>query len=145
MADAEATPTQVVNVRVQYIRPMGYDNLDSWMQDPCNLYIGRAGVVFVNGRRFPPRASKWANPFKVSKTRSRGAVVAAYEKHIRAKIKQDGLEDELLALRGKKLGCWCHPEACHGDVLARIVDELWRASARKEESKVCSPGDVKHE
>ena len=25
-------------------------------------------------------------------------------------------------LRGKRLGCWCAPLACHGHVLARIVD-----------------------
>jgi len=26
-------------------------------------------------------------------------------------------------LKGKVLGCWCHPKECHGDVLARIANE----------------------
>jgi hypothetical protein len=26
-------------------------------------------------------------------------------------------------LRGKVLGCWCKPLACHGDVLMKIVYE----------------------
>jgi hypothetical protein len=25
-------------------------------------------------------------------------------------------------LRHKILGCWCHPKACHGDVLAEIAN-----------------------
>ena len=27
-----------------------------------------------------------------------------------------------LELKGKTLGCWCKPLACHGDVLAEIAD-----------------------
>ena len=27
-----------------------------------------------------------------------------------------------LELKGKTLGCWCKPEACHGDILAELVD-----------------------
>ena len=34
---------------------------------------------------------------------------------------------ELLArlpeLEGKILACWCKPEACHGDVLLRLIEE----------------------
>ena len=26
-------------------------------------------------------------------------------------------------LKGKSLGCWCKPEACHGDVLVRLLAE----------------------
>jgi len=25
-------------------------------------------------------------------------------------------------LKGKTLGCWCKPAACHGDVIAEVVD-----------------------
>jgi hypothetical protein len=35
-------------------------------------------------------------------------------------------QPELLAalpqLKGKTLGCWCAPQACHGDVLARLAN-----------------------
>jgi len=27
-------------------------------------------------------------------------------------------------LRGRRLGCFCAPQACHGDVLARLADAL---------------------
>lgn len=43
---------QVVNVKVAHIRPK-YNNLKEWMEDENNEYVGRGGVVFVNGERFP--------------------------------------------------------------------------------------------
>lgn len=36
---------------------------------------------------------------------------------------------ELLSMRGKSLGCWCHPEACHGDVLVELM-EVYGARSR---------------
>ena len=29
-----------------------------------------------------------------------------------------------MELRGKVLGCWCSPKACHGDVLAEIANSM---------------------
>ena len=52
----------VVNCKVKYIRPE-YTNLKIWMEDGNNIYIGRAGVVFIDKQRFPKSASKFANPF----------------------------------------------------------------------------------
>jgi len=45
------------------------------------------------------------------------------EKHLmrsdeaEAYAKANNLED------GQTLGCWCHPKACHGDVLKRLREE----------------------
>lgn len=111
-----------VNVKVKHIRPQ-YSNLKEWMADENNVYIGRRGVVFIKidgvNKRFPPRASPWANPFRM-KHLTREEVCELYEDHIRKKI-QDGLDIE--ELRGKTLGCWCHPEQCHGDILLKILNE----------------------
>jgi len=30
--------------------------------------------------------------------------------------------EAVASLSGKVLGCWCHPEACHGDVLAAMAN-----------------------
>lgn len=46
----------VVNVKVAFIRPE-YQNLKEWMQDDKNVYIGRKGIVFVDGKRFPNECS----------------------------------------------------------------------------------------
>jgi len=112
----------VANVRVAHIRPK-YHNLAAWMQDANNVYVGRRGVVMINSKRFPERDSLWANPFRVGKDGTRDRVIAMYEVYIVAKIAEQGLEEELEALRGKTLGCWCAPEPCHAEILLRLIDE----------------------
>jgi hypothetical protein len=61
------------------------------------------------------RPSKWGNPFVIGRDGTRDEVIE--------KFRQYGLRKGLdktakTELRGKVLGCWCSPAACHGDVLA---------------------------
>lgn len=114
--------THIVNIRVQNIRPK-YSNLKEWMDDNDNVYIGRKGVVFIDGQRFPKDSSVWANPYKISENETREDVIKKYEKYIREKIVKENLLNELKKLNGKNLGCWCKPLACHGDVLLKIIEE----------------------
>ncbi|KAG0042963.1 hypothetical protein BGZ83_011989, partial [Gryganskiella cystojenkinii] len=69
---------EVVNVKVAFIRPK-YKNLKEWMDDPNNIYIGRRGVVFVDGERYPKQDSPWANPFKINAKTTRAQVLSQYE------------------------------------------------------------------
>lgn len=108
---------EVVNVKVAHIRPK-YENLKEWCADPANVYIGRAGVVFVDGARYPKEASPYANPFKVGRDGAREDVIAKYEVYLADRIAA-GLD--LSPLKGKRLGCWCKPAACHGDILTKYV------------------------
>ena len=81
---------------------------------PFDVYIGREyeGIP----------ASKWGNPFVIGKDGTRDEVISKYEEWIKG---QPALMDALPELRGKTLGCWCAPtNRCHGDVLAKLVDEL---------------------
>lgn len=137
--DSSERGTTVVNVRVAHIRRKGYENLQEWVDDPSNIYIGRAGPIFINGKRFPPQSSIWANPFKISKKDSRTDVILMYREYIREKIVREGLEEELLQLRGYNLGCWCVSEdwrptdetlntcdedlVCHGQILCQLIAE----------------------
>lgn len=114
--------TKIINVRVQCIRPK-YANLKEWMNDDNNVYIGRKGIVFIDGQRFPKDDSIWANPFKISENETRESVINKYEKYIREKIVKENLHDEIKKLKGKNLGCWCKPLSCHGDVLLKIIKE----------------------
>lgn len=75
------------------------------------------------------RPSKWGNPYSHKPSAIAGTVIVAsrevaierFERMVRAdpdlvaQIKQE--------LKGKTLGCWCKPLACHGDVLAKIAEE----------------------
>ena len=75
------------------------------------------------------RPSKWGNPYThKAGTRaefivgSRAEAIEAYRKWI---TEGDGMHllDDLHELKDKVLGCWCHPLACHGDVLAELADQ----------------------
>jgi len=116
--------SQIINCKVQHIRPQ-YQHLQEWMFDPNNVYIGRKGVVFIDGKRFPPESSPFANPYKIGKDGTREEVLTKYKEYICLKLEtNDGLKKELLSMRGKKWGCWCHPDKCHGDVLLEILNGL---------------------
>lgn len=79
-----------------------------------DTYIGRASGGFPE--------SKWANPFIIGIHGTRDEVVAKYEIWIRG---QKELMAALPELRGKTLGCWCHPfENCHGKVLDKLLQEV---------------------
>ena len=69
------------------------------------------------------RGSKWGNPFRIGRDGSRSEVIAKYRRWLWAEI-QAGRVDlaELAALHGKTLGCWCAPEACHGDILSELAN-----------------------
>jgi hypothetical protein len=41
----------VVNCKVNHIRPK-YNDLKEWMNDTNNIYIGRSGIVFIDGKRW---------------------------------------------------------------------------------------------
>jgi hypothetical protein len=115
--------SSVVNVRVSCIRP-AYQTLAEWCADSGNVYIGRRGVVFVDGVRFPSVDSPFANPFKITRATPRDVVVGQYRAYFTQRVERDaGFRAAVLGLRGKVLGCWCHPEACHGDVIAAFVNQ----------------------
>ena len=76
------------------------------------------------------RPSKWGNPFShkegtiaMYKVNSREEAVNSYREWI---TKGEGkyLLRYLPELKDKTLGCWCHPQSCHGDVLKELVDNL---------------------
>ena len=110
----------VINVSVKHIRP-AYANLADWCSDPRHVYIGRAGVVFIEGQRYPKQPSPFANPFKIGRDGSREEVLEKYEALMRQRLAATPYL--LRGLEGKTLGCWCKPAACHGEVLIKLMLE----------------------
>ena len=74
-------------------------------REPFDVYIGRP--------------SKWGNPFTIGKDGTREEVIKKYREWV---MQQPELLKEIPKLRGKRLGCWCHPLPCHGSVLASLAD-----------------------
>ena len=80
-----------------------------------SLYIGRR--MTMGGWNLS--ASKWENPYPVKKYGIEQSLYL-YEQHIR---NTPYLIDSLHELAYHKLGCWCAPEPCHGNVLQKLYAE----------------------
>ena len=65
------------------------------------------------------RGSKWGNPYSIGVDGTREIVIAKYKRWL---LNQPPLLNELGQLKGKVLGCWCKPLACHGDVLVELLE-----------------------
>jgi len=65
------------------------------------------------------RPSKWGNPFEIGRDGDRETVISKYREWL---LTQSVLLAALPELKGKVLGCWCAPKACHGDVLSEMAN-----------------------
>jgi hypothetical protein len=65
------------------------------------------------------RPSMWGNPFQIRKDGTRAEVIKKYEQWIK---QQPLLMAALPKLKGKILGCWCAPLACHGQILVKLAN-----------------------
>lgn len=75
-------------------------------RDEYDVYIGRP--------------SNWGNPFRIGSDGTRQEVIELYRRHL---VTQPDLVARLIReLTGRRLGCWCHPLPCHGDVLVDVCD-----------------------
>ena len=81
--------------------------------DPNFVYIGR------QNNRLGISASKWANPFVENTDGTRDEVIEKYRAWI---VQQPELMAALPELKGKVLGCYCKPKACHGHVLVELLE-----------------------
>ena len=69
------------------------------------------------------RGSKWGNPFKIGRDGNRHEVIVQYKIYI---LDRPDLINDLKELKGKRLGCYCKPKMCHGDVLVELVEnDAW--------------------
>ncbi|HET7054193.1 MAG TPA: DUF4326 domain-containing protein [Solirubrobacterales bacterium] len=108
---------------------------------PYDIYIGRGS---------DPRSGepgRWGNPFSHRPSRAGGVRLVAsrteaierYRRWLWEQIKAGKIDvGELASLHGKALGCWCAPEACHGEVLEAAafwaLGEQARRLARRAEA-----------
>src|SRR5260370_41004893 len=84
------------------MRTEAHPNLYRWAED--------AGLFVRIDRR-----TDWGNPFEMPADGDRDTVIGNYaERYLPYK---PSLLSRLDELRGKALGCWGAPEACHGDIL----------------------------
>lgn len=74
---------------------------------PFDVYIGRPGP--------------YGNPYEIGRDGTRAEVIEKFRVWFARHPHREVL---LRRIKGKVLGCWCKPSACHGDVLAELADKL---------------------
>jgi len=56
---------------------------------------------------------------------SREDAVKRFERYFTDRIEKDSeFRRRVLSLKGKSLGCFCKPKACHGDVIADWLNKM---------------------
>jgi len=75
------------------------------------------------------RPSQFGNPYShlsgtlaEFKVDTREEAIEKYREYI---LGRPDLLALLPTLKGKRLGCFCRPQRCHGDVLIELIDELY--------------------
>lgn len=99
---------------------MGETVVVNLKREKCDIKIGRNS----KGEVPPiPEPGCFGNPFHVAEYGREGAI-AMYRDHFYKRIVEDPeFEAAILALKGKKLGCFCKPLSCHGDIIKEWLDK----------------------
>lgn len=80
-------------------------------KESYDVYIGRGSI--------------WGNPYTVEQY-GRDECIEMYRKYISKRLlNEPNLSVELRKLIGKRLGCFCKPKPCHGDVLIEMINLLY--------------------
>lgn len=82
------------------------------LQQHGYIYIGRS----MNQGGWKLAKSKWSNPSFVKQS-TREQCLLDYVNH----LYESSLINIIVELERTHLMCWCHPEACHGDVLRLAI------------------------
>jgi len=105
--------------------------------DSCEVYIGRGIQKYAHllTEGIEPGVEGWlGNPHPIgdckicSKTHTRLECIEKFKQDFHKKIADDPVfRKHLIGLKGKKLGCYCKPEDCHGDVIKQWLDHMREA------------------
>lgn len=100
-------------------------------RDAYEVYIGR-GRCPLTGEH-----GVWGNPFRIGADCDREEVLRRYRVWLWREIQAGRIElGHLASLHGKRLGCWCAPRRCHGEVLEAASFWALGQQARRLERRV---------
>jgi len=100
---------------------------------------GGAYDVYIGRGRCPRtgRPGRWGNPFRVGPDGDREEVIERYREWLWREISSGRIDlAALAALHGKRLGCWCAPSRCHGEILEAAAFWALGQQARRLERRV---------
>lgn len=83
-----------------------------------DIYIGRPSIL---GNPFSHVDTAFAE-FRVV---TRAEAISKFRTYAVERMRNDDtFRVAMLACRGRVLGCWCAPKACHGHAILEIVEEM---------------------
>jgi hypothetical protein len=105
-------PLRVIHILVTRVVNIKNDNsFKNIKSTPEYEYIGRG--------------SYWGNPYSMYEDGSdREEVIRKYRYDFENDLFPKKSKSEVIKLAGKRLGCFCKPKACHGDILADYLNSL---------------------
>lgn len=68
------------------------------------------------------RPSPWGNPYKIGQDGTRQEVLAKFRTYLDKHPQL--VRQARVALKGKRLGCYCHPLPCHGDIWVQYIEGM---------------------
>ena len=77
-------------------------------REPYDVYIGRG--------------SMFGNPFPITKEHTRQMVIDWYREWFYDQLRIPEFREAVENLRGKRLGCYCKPAQCHGDIIVEFLE-----------------------
>ena len=93
-------------------------------KEPFDVYIGRPGKG-LDGYFGNPVVVHEECPVCGSIHSSRGETLPCFASYAFERVQvDDEFRQRLIELRGKTLGCFCKPAACHGDVMVDLIVTL---------------------
>jgi hypothetical protein len=92
----------------------------NFRNEKCDVKITRKPD---NSIPAPPAFGCFGNPFPV-KMYGRAECIEMYRVYFEKRIKEEpAFREAVLALKGKRLGCFCDPLPCHGHVIKEWLDQ----------------------
>lgn len=94
----------------------------------CIHYVPLALTKVVNKYKesydeYIGRGSDWGNPVAITNDVSREDAIEAFEEMFHNTVEaNEQVRERVQILRGKVLGCFCKPQACHGDIIADYLN-----------------------
>jgi hypothetical protein len=90
-------------------------------KEKCDVYIGRPSI--------------FGNPFEIGKDGTREEVINKFYSYFYHRLYHDmEFVNKVKELQGKKLGCFCAPLPCHGDIIVKFLDQLIKIEEMKNDN-----------
>jgi len=128
-----------VCIKQKNLLQLGYSNLEEWLKNPNNLYVGRRGRIFIGSgtekRVFFYPQSKWGNPYKIKDhpNITIDNLILLYKQHLIT----SGLINQIDELLNKNIGCFCDlKDRCHTDVLISNLSEKYPQLNRNDSDSI---------